>query len=416
MHIIIIGAGVIGVTSAWYLRQAGYEVTVVDRRSTAGMETSYANGGQISLSHPEPWANPAAPMTLLRSIGRKNTPVYFHFSAEASRWRWSFNFLRECLPWRSLRNTHAIASLAAYSGNALKELRSETQIEYQALSAGVLHLYFNAQQRQHGQTQARILEQHGIRSEIITPTQCIALEPALSNIEHSLHGGLLGVDDESGDAYLFTQNLMKLAAANGVKFVFDTEVVRIAHSGKNITGIHLYDSGKRTGSLYGDAYVIAAGCASKHLMKRLGFRLPVYPLKGYSLTLPIVDTDRAPTISITDESERIVCSRLGQSLRIAGTAEVAGYDLSINPARCDNLLRWAEKVFPGVCDVAQPNYWAGLRPTTPSNVPIIGRSPYRNLYYNTGHGTLGWTLACGSAKALSQIIKSGKSPLKFPFT
>ncbi|MDB5800107.1 MAG: D-amino acid dehydrogenase small subunit [Rhodocyclales bacterium] len=415
MHIVIIGAGLTGVTTAWYLRRAGHQVTVVERREAAAMETSFANGGQVSLSHPEPWANPQAPRTILRWLGRRDAPLLFRLPAEPARWRWGMEFLRECTPYRAHRNTLAIGRLAAYSGHLLKELRSETHIEYQQLQRGVLHLYFNKSDLQHGGRQARILQELGINASILNPDQCVDYDAALSHVQPRIAGGMLGRDDESGDAHLFTVRLAEAAQQAGVNFQYGCDIERLMFEGKRITSLHMVDGFGRRGAVTGDAYVIAAGSFSKSLARRAGERLPIYPVKGYSATVPLRDEKRAPSVSITDESRRMVCARIGDQLRIAGTAELNGFNLELDPARCQALLDWMEDLFPGAADLGKPTYWAGLRPATPNNVPIIGRSRLDNLFYNTGHGTLGWTLACGSAQALTDIIDRQPPDVKFPF-
>ena len=414
MKVMIFGAGVVGVSSAWYLSKAGHQVTVVDRQPGAGLETSFANGGQISISHPEPWANPGAPLTVLKWLGRKDAPLLFRWPAEAARIHWGLQFLRECLPARTHRNTLAIAHLAAYSGVQLRALREATDIHYNSLSRGVLHLYFAKENYRHGEAQQRVLANLGIAAQMLTPSGCVTAEPSLAHVETRLIGGMLGADDESGDAQRFVTELATRCRETGVNFMFDMQVEKIHRDGQRIRALTVMHEGCQQ-TLQADAYVIAAGSYSRPLVKDLGERLPIYPVKGYSTTLQLRDPARAPTVSLTDESCRIVCSRLGNSLRIAGTAELNAYNTELDPDRCGALRRWAEEIFPGVCDTTEPNYWAGLRPTTPSNLPIIGRSRFDNLFYNTGHGTLGWTLACGSAHALADII-DGRSPgIDFPF-
>lgn len=405
MQIIVIGAGLAGVTAAWYLRAAGHSVTVIDRNDGPALETSFANGGQISVSHPEPWANPGAPLTVLKWLGRKDAPLLFRWPAEAARIEWGIRFLIECLPGRTRRNTEAIARLAAYSGEQLRILREATDIHYNSLSRGVLHLYFAKDNYLHGEAQHRVLEQLGISSRMLTPSGCVDVEPALTRVETRLVGGMLGEDDESGDAQRFVTELTERCREVGVVFHFNTRVERIEHADGRVSGIRCTQNGNPL-ELGADRYVVAAGSYSPLLARQYRERLPIYPVKGYSATMKLREGVPAPSVSLTDESRRIVASRFGDRLRIAGTAELNGYDSSIDPERCAALLHWAEDIFPGACDTSEPHYWAGLRPTTPSNVPIIGRSRVmENLYYNTGHGTLGWTLAAGSARRLADIVQ-----------
>lgn len=414
MHILIVGAGLAGVCSAWYLRAAGHTVTVIEREEAPALETSFANGGQISISHPEPWANPAAPMTILRWLGRKDAPLLFRWPAEAARIHWGLQFLRECLPSRTHRNTLAIAHLAAYSGSCLRTLREATGLEYDHLSRGVLHLYFAKENYRHGEVQQKVLEQLGIGARMLTPSECVDAEPSLAHMETRLVGGMLGTGDESGNAQRFATELAKRCAEAGVEFLFNAHVERIVRVDDRISGIEVRQHGQHT-ILAADAYVVTAGSYSAPLMRPLGERLPIYPVKGYSATLQLTRPDKAPTVSLTDESRRIVCSRFGNQLRVAGTAELNGYNTELDPDRCTALLDWVDTFFPDSYDPQEPHFWAGLRPTTPSNLPIIGKSRFGNLYYNTGHGTLGWTLACGSAQALADIVSGRKPVVEYPF-
>jgi len=415
MHIAIIGAGLAGVSATWYLSQAGHHVTVIEREAEPAQETSFANGGQISISHPEPWANPSAPMQIVRWLGRNDAPLLFRWPAEAARIRWGLAFLRECLPSRTRRNTVAIARLAAFSGHELGLLRDATGIQYERLAHGILHLYFTPEELRHGEQQQRVLHELGIGAAMLNRDACVAHEPALAHLAPRLLGAMLGSDDESGDAQHFTQALAQLCQESGTEFRFATTVAALESDGARITGLRLRSATGAEERLQADAYVLAAGSYSTPLMRPLGEYLPIYPVKGYSATLNLLDPSRAPHASLTDESRRIVCSRLGEHLRIAGTAELNGYNTDLDPVRCEALLRWTEDVLPGVCDTSEPNFWAGLRPTTPNNLPIIGRSRLNNLFYNTGHGTLGWTLACGSARALADIVDGRTPQVEFPF-
>ena len=414
MRVLVLGAGLIGVATAWYLRRAGHDVTVIDRQPAAGMETSFANGGQISVSHPEPWANPGAPLQMLRWLGREDAPLLVRPRLDWRQWSWGLRFLLQCLPGPTRRNTDAIAALAVFSRERLRALRRDTGIEYDCLERGILHLCFDSRSFSHVHERIAILRAHGIRAEALDARQCLALEPALSGCRDTLFGGIYAPDDESGDAYRFTQALSRLCAQAGVEFRFGATVTGLLAQGNGIVAAEVVQDGKtrREGA---QVYVVALGSYSPLLVRSLGERLPIFPVKGYSVTLPLADDGGAPCTSITDESRRIVCSRLGNRLRLAGTAELAGYDMRINVTRCQAILRRGRELFPALRIAGEPEYWAGLRPATPGNVPVIGRSRYQNLYYNTGHGTLGWTLACGSGQALADIV-SGRTPaVAFPF-
>lgn len=415
MHVIVLGAGLAGVTSAWYLRRAGHAVTVLDRQTAAGLETSYANGGQISVSHPEPWANPGAPGQILRWLGREDAPLLFRPSLDWNQWSWGLRFLLECLPGRTRRNTAAIARLALYSRDALHDLQAETGIEYDRLEKGILHLFFGRREFAQAGRRAALLHGFGIRAEVLDARACLDVEPALAYCCDTLRGGLYAPDDETGDALAFTQGLAELCRQAGVTFRYGAHVTSLAAGKGGIVAAAISADDGSVEPIGGDAFLLALGSHSAALARRCGDLLPIYPVKGYSVTLPLAEGTEAPFVSITDESRRVVCSRLGNRLRIAGTAELAGFDTSANQVRCAAILRRARQIFPRIEPAGAVEYWAGLRPATPSNVPVIGRGRPGNLYYNTGHGTLGWTLACGSGQAIADII-GGKPPcIEFPF-
>src|SRR5574338_52952 len=415
MHVMVLGAGITGVTTAWYLSRAGFQVTVVERRAAAGLETSFANGGQISVSHPEPWANPGAPLQVLRWLGRADAPLRFRPRADWAQWRWALAFLRQCLPARTRANTAAIANLAAYSRERLVDLRRDLALEYDQQTGGIVHLLFTRKAVDHARRMAEVLAGHGIPAHLLDPAACVALEPALAGMAERLVGGLHGQTDESGDAHRFTQALAAHCQAAGVRFRYDTKVQAIDHQGGRAFGVAIRDSVGRTGLIQADAYVLCAGPYSAQLAAGWGERLTIYPVKGYSVTVPVADPARAPHLSLTDETRRLVCSRLGDRIRVAGTAELAGYDLTPNPARSGAILRWLEERLPGAADTSRAEHWCGLRPATPSNLPLIGASQLSNVSLNTGHGTLGWTLACGSAAALADILAGAKPNPEFPF-
>lgn len=416
MHVMVLGAGITGVTTAWYLHQAGFEVSVVDRQSAAGQETTFANGGQISVSHPEPWANPSAPLLALRWLGKDDAPLRFRPQASMTQWSWALSFLHECLPWRARRNTEAIAALAIHSQRELRRVRSEAGIAgaYDARQQGILHLFFSPDEFRHAPRRAALLSRFGIETAVCTPADCVAIEPALASLAPILAGGLHAPQDETGDAMRFTRALAEVLAGKGVRFHYDTPIERLSYQGTLIDGVEVRDPRGRKGSLTANAYVVCLGSFSPLMVRPFGEHLPIYPVKGYSVTAPVADPARAPQVSLTDESRRIVCSRLGNHLRIAGTAELDGYNLTIDPARGRAILAWAENRLPGAIDTAQAKLWAGLRPATPGNLPIIGSSRYSNLWYNTGHGTLGWTLACGSAELLVRLIEGRPPTVDFP--
>jgi D-amino-acid dehydrogenase len=409
VKIVVLGAGVIGVTSAWYLTEAGHEVTLVERRAQPGLETSFANGGQISAGHAEPWAKPAALPKILKWLGREDAPLLFRPRLDWAQWRWGLGFLRECIPGRFQRNSRMLAGLAGYSRDCLRALRSSAGIHYDELTRGILQFATREADFQTLSNQAEIMRRFGARRELKTAAECLALEPALKNSREPVLGGLYDPHDESGDAFKFTSALAELVRARGVRFQMGT-VQAIEGSGDRIEAVQV--SGERVRA---DAYVVSLGSYSPLLLGPLGIRIPVYPLKGYSITLPLGSAE-GPSVSLTDEAAKIVISRLGNRLRAAGTAELAGYDTSINATRCNAILERIRTLFPALASIAAAETWAGLRPATPSNVPVIGRTRFANLFLNTGHGTLGWTLACGSGRALADIVSGRKPEVEFRFT
>ncbi|HEX8010515.1 MAG TPA: D-amino acid dehydrogenase [Casimicrobiaceae bacterium] len=409
MKVLVLGAGVIGTTAAWFLRVAGHEVTVLERRDAAGEETSFANGGQISVSHVEPWANPAAPLKILRWLGQPDAPLLFRPRLDARQWRWAMQFLFECLPWRTRRNMLQILAISKYSGAALSDLRAATGIAYDELQRGILQIYTDREGFDDAARAAELVRRYGIAREVKTPAECVALEPALSARRDWIVGGTYTATDETGDAHKFTQALAALGAKRGIAFRYGVTVESIATAAGEVCGVRAVNAENRKEVLAADAYVVCLSSYTPRLLDPIGVPTRIYPAKGYSATLPIVDPARAPTVSVTDDAKKIVFTRLGDRLRAAGTAELAGYNLDLNAVRCEALTRRAVEWFGEAIAPARAEYWTGLRPATPSNVPLIGRTRYRNLYVNAGHGTLGWTMAAGSGKALAEIV-SGRTP------
>ena len=419
MNILVLGAGVIGTTSAWYLRQAGHEVTVIERGSAAALETSFANGGQISVSHAEPWANPHAIPQALAWLGREDAPLLFRpRPRDLALLRWSLAFLGNCLPGRARDNIRAIVRLALYSRAQLQCLRqrlSETtdfNREYDGLQKGILHLYTEREAFKRAIATTRLMQNYGLEREPIDAQTCVNIEPALAPIRHLLAGGDYTPTDESGDARRFTQTLAARAAAAGVIFHYNTPVARLELHGHKLQGVLLQDGR----NIKADACVLALGSYSAPFLRAYGIDLPVYPAKGYSATLELEDGTPAPSVSLTDDTHKLVFSRLGNRLRVAGTAEFNGFNLDLNPTRCQAILRRVGTLFPNLRYSGAPNFWCGRRPATPSNVPLIGQSKLPGLWLNTGHGTPGWTMACGSAAALTDLM-AGQRPtvMDFPF-
>jgi D-amino-acid dehydrogenase len=414
MKVLVLGAGVVGVTSAWYLASAGHEVTVVDRESAAGMETSYANGGQISVSQAEPWSNPGAPAKIIKWLGREDAPLLFRLRADRRQWSWGLRFLLECLPWRTRANTLCILRLAIDSRARLQALRRDTGIEYDHLEKGILQVHTDEKEFDAARARLGVLLSHGLAVSARTPMEALAIEPALQQSRVRIVGATYAADDESGDACLFSQRLAGLAASHGVTFGFNVEADRLLAEGDAIRGVEVRVGGRRE-VLSADAYLVSMASYSPFILSPVGINVPVYPVKGYSVTAPVADPAAAPSVCITDESGKIAMSRLGERLRMAGTAEISGYDASISEARCAGIVNRVKQLFPGAVDFGKLDNWAGLRPATPSNVPLIGRTRYSNLYLNTGHGTLGWTLSCASGAAIADLISGRQPDVDFPF-
>lgn len=409
MKVVVLGAGLLGVTSAYYLRQHGHDVAVVDRQAAAAAETSFANGGQISVSHAEPWANPGAPLKVLKWLAKEDAPLLFRLRADLRQWLWGLQFLGECLPSRTRHNIEQIVRLGTYSRDTLRALRRDTGIAYDHRTQGILHFYTSAREFEAALGPAEQMRSLGCERKVISADEAVRIEPALRQIRPRLAGATYTAEDESGDANLFARALVKRCEADGVRFLMSHTVTALRAAGGAIDHVEATDSDGRFQRIRADAYVLALGSLSPVYAAPLGIRLPIYPAKGYSVTLPVRDAALAHQVSLTDDEYKLVFSRLGDRLRIAGTAELNGYDRDLNRPRCEAIVRRVEELFPGAGDTERAQFWTGLRPATPSNVPIIGRSRLDNLYLNTGHGTLGWTHACGSGKSIARII-SGLAP------
>ncbi|QIM49350.1 D-amino acid dehydrogenase [Pusillimonas sp. DMV24BSW_D] len=415
MKVVVLGSGIIGVASAWWLKQAGHDVVVIDRQPGPAQETSRANGCQISVSYAEPWANPQTPMKLLKWLLKDSAPMVFRPQADWRQWAWGLQFLLECRAARVPKNIRSMVALAEYSLQTLKSMREELGIEYNHLSRGILNFYRNNEQFDASQQAAGYMRDYGLDRRIVSKEEVLQIEPALSPVADSIVGGDYTELDESGDVYLFTSALAKKAEEAGVEFRFSTQINRLTADGGKVTGVEVVDPDGTFHTITGDAYVAALGSFTPHLVSPLGVSCPVYPAKGYSATFKVVNPDAAPVVSLTDSEHKVVFSRLGDSLRMAGTAELAGYSRSLNTNRCRNLVVLAHELFPSALDFDNVAFWSGLRPSTPSNVPLIGRTRVSNLYLNTGHGTLGWTMGVGSGRVLADLV-SGQTPEPdFPF-
>ena len=409
MKVIVLGAGLLGVTSAYFLRQQGHDVTVVDRQATPAAETSFANGGQISVSHAEPWANPSAPLKVLQWLGKEDAPLLFRIRADIRQWLWGLQFLRECTPARTKHNIDQIVRLGTYSRDTLQALRSDIGIHYDERTQGILHFYTSSKEFDGAEGPAAQMRELGCDRRVISADEAVRIEPALAHIRPQLAGATFTAEDESGDANAFARELVARCRANGVQFLMSHTVTALREAGGRIDHVEATDDEGRFQRIRGDAYVLAMGSLSPLYTAPLGIRLPIYPAKGYSVTLPVKDESMAHQVSLTDDEYKLVFSRLGDKLRIAGTAELNGYDRDLNRVRCEAIVKRTETLFPGAGDTENAQFWTGLRPATPSNVPVIGKSKIDNLFLNTGHGTLGWTHSCGSGKSIARIV-SGLAP------
>lgn len=414
MRVLVLGSGVVGTASAWFLRAAGHEVTVFERQPGVALETSRANGGQVSVSHSEPWANPGAPLKILKWLGKDDAPLLFRLRPELRQWLWGLAFLRECLPHRTARNIRRLVALGLHSRRMLAELRETLDLDYDRRGGGILHFYTDPRDFESSVRAVRLMCELGCERRSLTADEAVALEPALAPMRARIAGADFCAEDESGDAHRFSEQLATRAAAAGVRFLFSTTVTRLITVGGRLTAVEALGADGWPVRHSADAVVVALGVQSVPLLAPLGIHPRIYPAKGYSATFEVTASAAAPTLSLTDDEYKLVFSRLGDTLRVAGTAEIGGHRRDLNLARCDALTRRAAALFPGACDYARPRYWTGMRPLTPSNVPYIGASPIRGLYLNTGHGTLGWTLAAGSGQLIADIVSGRSSAVAWP--
>lgn len=398
MKVIVLGAGVIGTATAYYLARSGAQVTVLDRQSGAAQETSFANAGQVSPGYSTPWAAPGIPLKAVKWMFQKHAPLAIR--ADGSLWqlRWMAAMLRNCTPERYAINKERMMRVAEYSRHCLQELRADTGIEYQQRTQGTLQLFRTQAQVDAVQRDLAVLEACGVPYELLAADDLARVEPGLAQASGRLAGGLRLPNDETGDCNMFTQALAELGKRLGVDFRFNQHVQGLVTEGGRITGVRVGNE-----ILRADRYVVAFGSYSRDLVGPLGLDLPVYPVKGYSLTLPIVDAAFAPQSTVLDETYKIAVTRFDDRIRVGGMAELGGYDLRLDPRRRATLEMVVSDLFPGG-DLARASFWTGLRPMTPDSTPVVGPTPYANLFLNTGHGTLGWTMACGSGKLLADMM------------
>jgi D-amino-acid dehydrogenase len=404
VKVLILGGGVIGVTSAYYLAKAGHEVTVVDRQPKPALETSFANAGEVSPGYSSPWAGPGVPVKAIKWLLMKHGPLVIRPRLDPVMAIWLLKMLRNCTAERYAVNKRRMIPIAEYSRDCLRALRSEIGIRYDARERGTLQLFRYASQLDGTADDIAVLKQYGVPFEVLDRAGCVAAEPALAKVQDKIAGGLRLPQDETGDCHMFTQALALEAEKLGVRFAFNVGIEGLNADASRITGV-----ATSTGMLQADAYVLALGSWSPRLVRPLGISLPVYPVKGYSITVPITDADAAPVSTVMDESYKVAITRLGDRIRVGGTAEISGYSTKLYAARRATLDHSLTELFPHGGDLGKATFWSGLRPMTPDGPPVIGPTRYGNLHLNTGHGTLGWTMACGSGRVLADTL-SGRKP------
>ena len=406
MKVVVLGSGVIGVTTAYYLARAGAEVTVIDRQDGPALDTSFANAGQVSFGYSTPWGAPGIPMKALKWMFEKHAPLSIRPDGSLFQLRWMAQMLRNCSTERYAVNKERMLRLSNYSRQCIAQLRADTGIEYEGRQAGTLQLFRSQKQVDQAQRDIAVLQECGIDYELLDPQGVARAEPALARADATIAGGLRLPADETGDCFKFTNQLAQMAEALGVKFRFGTAVDWLLFDGQGaVNGVQL--SGPQREVVKADRYVLAMGSYSRDLLLSSGLDIPVYPVKGYSLTIPIRDEALAPVSTVLDETYKIALTRFDNRIRVGGMAELSGFDKNLRPQRRATLEMVTRQLFPGG-DLAKAEFWTGLRPMTPDSTPIVGRTPHKNLFLNTGHGTLGWTMACGSGRLLADIV-SGKA-------
>jgi D-amino-acid dehydrogenase len=399
MKVLVLGAGVIGVTTAYYLAKGGCEVTVLDRQPGPGLETSFANAGEISPGYASPWAGPGVPTKAVRWMFERYGPLVFRPNRNPEMWSWIVQMIGNCTAKRYALNKSRMVPIAEYSRDCLRSLREDIGISYDHQTQGTLQLFRKRSQLDAAVRDIEVLKKFDVAFELLDVGGCVQAEPALARVQESFLGGLRLLNDETGDCHVFTQKLAEVAAGMGVKFEYGVKIDRIAASASIIDHVLTDD-----GTFKADAYVVALGSFSPILLKSLGVKIPVYPVKGYSITLPIIQSDAAPRSTVMDETYKVAITRLGDRIRVGGTAEIGDYKIRLNEKRREVLDRSLKELFPNCGDFSKATFWSGLRPMTPDGPPIIGPTPFNNLFLNTGHGTLGWTMACGSARVIADQV------------
>jgi D-amino-acid dehydrogenase len=404
MKVLVLGSGVIGTAVAWYLARAGHEVEVVERQRGPALETSYANAGEVSPGYSAPWAGPGVPLKAIRWMLMHHSPLVIWPLLDPAMWRWGWQMLMNCNARAYALNKSRMVPLAEYSRDCLKALRAETGIAYDERALGTLQLFRTHKQLDGIGGDVEVLKQYGVPFEVLDREGFCRVEPALRHTKDKFVGALRLPGDETGDCFKFTNALADLARARGVRFRFDTTIDALQVGGGAVTGVFT-----SAGLLRADKVVLALGSHSPRLLEPVGVRIPVYPVKGYSITVPITDPAHAPESTIMDETHKVAVTRLGDRIRVGGTAELAGYSLALRAARRGTLEHVVTDLFPNGGDVSRASFWCGLRPMTPDGTPIVGVTPVDDLLLATGHGTLGWTMACGTGRVIADLV-SGREP------
>jgi D-amino-acid dehydrogenase len=404
MRVVILGSGVIGVTSAYYLAKAGHDVTVLDRQPGPALETSFANAGQISPGYASPWAAPGIPLKAMKWMLQRHAPLSITPDGTLFQLQWMWQMLQNCTADRYAINKERMVRLAEYSRDCFKALRASTGIEYEGRQQGTTQLFRTQEQMDAAAKDISVLEETGVPYELLSPEQLVSAEPGLAR--NKLVGGLRLPNDETGDCQLFTTRLTAMAEELGVKFRYGVDITGLLTEGDAIRGVKCGDE-----LVTAESYVVAMGSYSTALLKDL-VQIPVYPMKGYSITVPIVNASAAPVSTILDETYKIAVTRFDDRIRVGGMAEIAGFNTDLNPRRRETLEMVVNDLFPGAGNTAAASFWTGLRPMTPDGTPIVGRTGLRNLFINTGHGTLGWTMSCGSAQLLSDLISAHRPAIR----
>jgi D-amino-acid dehydrogenase len=404
MKVLVLGSGVIGTSIAYYLAKSGHEVEVVDRQSGPALETSFGNAGEVSPGYSAPWAGPGVPVKAIKWMLMQHSPLVIWPMLDPAMWRWGAMMLANCTEKAYALNKSRMVPIAEYSRDCLKALRAETGIAYDDRAQGTLQLFRTQKQLDGIGGDVEVLKQYGVPFEVLDRAGFVKVEPALALTQEKFVGALRLPGDETGDCFLFTNRLAEMAKSLGVKFRFDTTVEGLDRVGKKIDGVRT-----SAGTLKADRYVLAMGSFSPKWLQPIGIRIPVYPVKGYSITVPITDAAGAPESTIMDETHKVAVTRLGDRIRVGGTAELAGYSLNLREPRRATLEHVVTDLFPKGGDVAKATFWCGLRPMTPDGTPIVGPTPLDNLLLATGHGTLGWTMAAGTGRVIADLV-SGRRP------